>query len=276
MQKIILFSLIIFCLLINNVYAENENSVFNLVMVDKETEKKMGNFPYDREIYAKAIKILKQNGAKAIILKFFLVTPKTEKGDNILSNTIKDIPVFLQASIDINQKISNNLPENFSFRNIKGDLKSIFEGKSGLIPLEKFSNNSFDVGFVNVRDTDFVPLISNYNGKIYKSLYFSIMSYIFPNNLYIESGSKLIINKKNIKLNEFNEVKIDFPLKDEINYISFANLLDEKFDKKEFKDKIIILGYDGEKSPKLETKLGLINAHRAFYYQLQGIYQKIK
>jgi len=42
------------------------------VFVDDETESMIGKFPYTRDIYAKAIKVASESGAKAVVLKYFI------------------------------------------------------------------------------------------------------------------------------------------------------------------------------------------------------------
>jgi CHASE2 domain-containing sensor protein len=44
---------------------------FAIVMVDDQSEAKLGPFPYDRALYAKAAEVCANDGAKAVVFKFF-------------------------------------------------------------------------------------------------------------------------------------------------------------------------------------------------------------
>ena len=149
--------------------------IFQLIMVDEKTEKILGQFPYDREVYANAIDKMKMYQPKAIIIKYFIDLPKSEKGDKKFSESINGVKTFLQASIN-NEPNPNELSEKFLYKNIHGDAELI-HGNRGWIPLKIFSDNAYDIGFVNIRpkNAEYVPLVVEYKGKIYKSLWLSIM-----------------------------------------------------------------------------------------------------
>jgi hypothetical protein len=257
---------------------DENNSIFKVIFIDKKTEDKLGKISYDRKIYADAIKILKNAKAKAIVIKYFFITPKNESGDNLLAQEIKDIPVFLEASVNNEEKNPNIISENFVYKKINENTNNIISGDYGFIPLPIFSKNCFDIGFVDVttKNYDQIPLIEKFKGKIYKTLWFSILNYIFNNNSEIKNSEYIKINGKTVLLNKYNEIKVDLPEKDNIDYISFVDLIENNFDKKQIENKIIILGYDGDNISSIDTKIGKIKMHRYFYYTLIGLYNKVK
>jgi hypothetical protein len=251
-----------------------ENKIIQLVSVDEKTEKVLGAFPYDRKIYAATIKILKKYKPKAIIVKFFLDLPKSSLGDDLLAHEFINIPIFLQATINT-EKNPNNLPKKYVYKNIKGQSNKIFSGDRGWIPLEVFSRNCYDIGFVDVRTNNFelVPIIENFQGNVVKSLHLAVLEFIYGPST-IESGKSLTLNNKTLPLNEFNEIKYDLPKKDELDYLSLIDVLNKKADQNKIKNRIIILGYDGNNIERFNTKIGKLKAQRLFYYTLIDLINK--
>src|ERR1700741_1748893 len=83
---------------------------FAAVFVDDATEQALGPFPYDRGLYAQAIESLRQAGAKAVVIKYFLDQAKPGDGDDQLAAEMKKIPVLLQARLDNSESHPNPLP----------------------------------------------------------------------------------------------------------------------------------------------------------------------
>ncbi len=244
---------------------------FTVVMYDDKTEKVIGDFPPNRIVWSNTIDKLKEYGAKAIVLKFFYDLPKDD--DAYLSKSIKTIPTFLQACINNNEPTSNKLDNKFS---IKLDKKynSLISGSNGWIPMNYFADNAYDIGFVDVRDINEIPIIENYNGMYVKSLYFCILQYIFP-SLRIENNV-LITNNKKIKLNKYSEMSVTYPKEDKLDYISLTEVLNGKADKKLIENKIMIICWDGSKSESFNISTGLVKTHRVFIYGLYDMYNQLK
>ena len=64
------------------------------------------------------------------------------------------------------------------------------------------------------------------------------------------------------------------------DYVSFTALLDGKINsaqlQEKFRDKVVVIGYDGEKMHFLTTNAGLVKAHRLFYLGLLDVYRQLK
>ena len=273
-KKFLICSVLLMCLSSFVGLSQAENP-FQLIFIDEKTESKMGSFPYDRKIYAEALNLLKKYEAKAVVLKYFLDLPKTNDGDKLLSDAMKNIPVFLQANIDNKETVPNPLPEKFFYNDFHLNRGLLIQGKSGWIPLPIFSENCYQIGFVNIRNIDAVPLIEVYRGYPVKTLYLEILEYVIASKVDFNSLKEIKINKRNIQLTEYSEITVELPTVDHLQYISFVDLIEGKVQKKDVANKVIILGYDGEKIHSFDTKIGKIKAHRMFYYGLIGAYKKI-
>lgn len=257
--------------------ASTDENPFICVFIDHKTEQVLGPFPYDRKIYAQAVQVLIEYKARAVVMKYFLDQPKNSKGDQLLAQTFYKIPSFLQARM-IREDKPNPLSGRFIYTNIAGKVTSIIEGQSGWIPLKIFSDNCYDLGFVDIKtagNNDLIPVIEKYQGNIYRSLYLSVLEYIFGRS-EIEAGKSLKINNKVLALEQNNEVRINYPEKDTLEYISFIDLINQKADHSRLENKIIILGYDGDKIDTIKIKTGNIRSHRVFYYILQDLYNRIR
>jgi hypothetical protein len=248
-------------------------SPFVMVMYDSRTERSLGSFPPSRAQYASAVSILKGYGAKAIVVKYFLDLPKDAPGDAAFADSMKGIPVFLQACIDNTEAHPNRLDSRFAvqLRDIPGRVPA---GNSGWTPLEQFSTNAYDVGFVDMRRADLVPLFERYQQKIYRTLWLSVLQYALP-GLHAD-GKYLANGRKKLAINEYGEVPVHYPREDKLDYISFGELIRKDTDKSRLEAKVVIIGYDGNNSGLLDTPIGKVRAHRAFYYCLQDLYAQLQ
>ena len=62
----------------------------------------------------------------------------------------------------------------------------------------------------------------------------------------------------------------------QIEYVPFHDLLEKAAMPGTLKDKVVILGYDGERIDRFETPAGKVKAHRLFVYGLDALYRKAK
>ena len=248
-------------------------SSFVMVMFDNPTETRLGSFPPDREQYASAISVLKEYGAKAIVMKYFLDQNKSALGDNAFAESLNLLPCFLQAHVDNSEAHPNPIDVKFSIK-IANATNKMITGNSGWIPLEQFLKNAYDIGFVDMRKADLVPMFEKYQNSIYKSLWFSILQYALPSlqvdGKYLSNGSKKAV------IDEYGEVSVRYPCEDKLDYISFYSIVQRSIDKSSIIGKIILIGYDGNNIGYLDTPIGKIKAHRAFYYCLQNLYDQLQ
>ena len=247
---------------------------FVAVFIDAKTEKILGPFPYDRSKTAQAISKLRENGAKAVVIKYFIDQPRPGTGDSELAMEIKKIPVLLQAQFDETEKMPNPLPEHFNISNkLQGNTNKLLSGTSGWIPLKKFIQNCAGLGFVDVANPNkpLVPLVVKYQSIIMPSLWLAILELLEDSKAKIVIGKNATIGKLVIPVNDIGEARYELPTKDIIDSISFIDLLEGKINRKRLLGKIVILGVDLNTIPTFETKIGRIGSHRLFYHSLMGL-----
>jgi CHASE2 domain-containing sensor protein len=265
MKKCLIVFLLI--LIVSNIFADNP---FVVIMYDSKTEKSIGPFPPKRTVWASTIEKVINLNAKAVVMKFFYDLPKDE--DKILSSSLKKVPTFLQACINEVEPSDNKLDVKFTIK-LDQNYKNLITGKKGWMPVSELANNAYDIGFVDIRDINNIPIIEKYDNKYVKSLYFSILQFIFP-NLRLENNS-LVNNNKKILLNQYSEMHINYPKEDNLDYISLCDVLNNKIDKAKIENKIVIIGFDGNDLDSFDISTGKVRKHRVFIYGLYDMYNQI-
>jgi hypothetical protein len=253
---------------------------FIAVFVDDATEKELGPFPYDRSKYAKVISALREAKAKAVVLKYFLDQAKPGVGDDELSAEIKKLPVLLQARLDQTEHHPNPLPVSFGCGSrVRGDTSALLSGQSGWIPLEKFSQGCAGVGFVDIaskNDVLNIPMVLKYRGCVFPSLELAILELAFGHPAKIYLGDKIVLDGQNLRIDASGQIHAKLPAKDQIDSISFVDVIKGNFDKKRVAGKIVILGFDAKETPVLATSLGPLRVHRLFYHSLESLYGQLE
>jgi CHASE2 domain-containing sensor protein len=248
---------------------------FAVILIDSETEREYGEFPLDRRLIAQGLEVVADMQAKGVVLKFFFDLPREPESDAALSRAIGKVPTILQARIDDSQVEPNPLPERFFFRDASFERFHLFSGESGWIPLNIFSAKARDIGFVDLPAPGQTDIVERYNGKTVRSLALCSLELAFDSRASILGGKSLRLGKRVIPLDSENRVPIRFPSTNQLDYIKFHDLLAKKIDAKEIKGKVVILGYDGAKIPKIESPMGLIGAHRYFIYALKDLSDRL-
>lgn len=253
---------------------------FELVMIDHASEKKLGGFPVDRALIAKAITVLKEAGARGVVLKFFYDQPGTSaESDKALTDAMGSIKTLLQARIDEAELSPNPLPARFMAGMVSGDFKSSLTGSSGWIPLAPFAAAAFDIGFVDAASPDSVPMIESYQDKPVKSLTLAALEMATGKQAKIDSGTRVTLGDKSLALTDDNQVPLKLTAITLPDYTPFTTLLDSKADKaplqEKFRDKVVVIAYDGEKMHFLTTRVGIVKAHRLFYLGLLDVYRQL-
>ena len=156
----------------------------------------------------------------------------------------------------------------------EAEYKKAISGNSGWLPLSSISDNAFDLGFVDIRKPTNVPLFEIYQGNYVKSLWYSILQYALPEIKIIKGH--LINGNKELRINEYGEIDVNYPKNDILDYISFYDLVNGTIDKSLIENIIVIIGYDGDQIDKIRISSGDVKSHRVFIYSLFDIYDKIK
>lgn len=252
------------------------SSPFELVLIDAASEKQLGGFPVDRALVAKAIMQLKDAGARGVVLKFFYDQPsQSAESDKALANAIGSIKTLLQARIDEAELAGNPLPARFFQDVVVGNFKTSLTGTSGWIPLAPFAAAAHDIGFVDIASPDSVPMIESYQGKPVKSLTLAALELATGERAKVESGVRLTLGSQSLALTEDNLVALKLTTVNLPDALPFTALLGGKFDKSLFRNKVVVIAYDGAKMHFLTTKAGTVKAHRLFYLGLLDTYRQL-
>lgn len=248
---------------------------FRVVFIDDQSAAKFGGYPIPRKVLAASIEAIAVQKPRGIILKLFIDQPKDGLGDQALAWALTKAPVMLQAKIDDSEPNPNPMPERFFLKGLPSDLKVAVSGKSGWLPLGLLSTNAYEIGFVDCMSPNFTPLIERYQGRYVKSLYLCALEMSLKEKATLE-GRELKIAKRRLTLNERFEAPVRFPEHDDLEYLGFDGLLEGKLAQGTFTDKIVILGYDGDKIDKMQTPIGQLKLHRVFCYALFDIYARMQ
>jgi hypothetical protein len=246
------------------------------VFIDSKTEKALGPFPYDRALYAKAVDRARELGARGVVIKFFLDKPKSAGGDDLLARAMATIPTVLQARIDDEEKTPNPLPEQFR---LPANLDAVGEplaGNRGWIPLPKFAAVAHDIGFIDHRVMTRMPMIERYQSRYAKSLYLCCIEMASGQRAEIRPAESVRIGRKSVTLDRRSEVAVTYPIKDELSYIPFADFIAGSKPTLAVKDRVVVLAYDSERFEPVDTPMGKVRPHRAFYYALLSIYRQFE
>lgn len=249
------------------------NNPFALVFIDKRTEDAMGQFPYDRSVLAATIRRCIELHAKGVVLKFILNTPRSENGDKELADAIGKTKVILQGGGNFSSP-PNELPDRFKLAlTVQGKPKAVNAGRGGN-PLARFSERAYGLGFVDVSAMDRTPLIEAYGDKYVKALVTVCLELALDQTARIVPGESIRFGDRALALDDLSQAKIRYPAKDDATYISLIDFLG-RLPVPSVKDRIVIVGFDADRFPPLDTPIGPLRPHRIFYYALRSIYSSL-
>jgi hypothetical protein len=251
------------------VKADSFEDNFIAVFIDSTTEEKLGQLPLDRSLFAKAIERLKSANAKGVILKFFLDIPKEEQSDKKLAESMKGLPVVLQARIDNGELNPNHLPKKFT---LGGELQTSISGRSGWIPTSLFSENAKDVCFIDFEGFP-LPSLEKYRDNGVKSLFLCALELGVDKPAKITSGSKVEIGHLSYDLDSLNRFSVAIPPSMKFEYIRFSDIFEDKTYVEKVRNKVVIIGYTGPKIHNITTEFGDIPAHEFFVRLLHSLYE---
>lgn len=221
------------------------NYPISIIYVDEKTEKVLGDFPIARKNYVEMVKALRAYSPKLVVLKLFFDSVKD--GDEIFLE-LKDDHVYTQASA-----LEDDSEAKFEIQNSIADNDiGLIDNKSIIYPNKKIESIMKGVGFVDApANNEGKPygfyLIRSYQNKIYPSLPLLIYSHIV--NEKIEVTQKNVkVGKKEFKIDKNGEVNFEyFRNRKKFKYYSFIDVIENKINKDELKDNIVVIFYKGNK-----------------------------
>ena len=257
----------------SGVIAGEFSSRFSLVLIDDKTEQHLGNFPYDRSVYAQAINACAHYEVKAVILKFFLDLPKSKTGDSELTEAMRKIPVILQARLNTPDGTMREIPKKFALQ--QPEVAAGYHGKNGWIPLAEFMQTAQGIGFVDFSSVEKIPLTEEYNSIIYPSLIVYCLELATGKKAVFSSQNTVKFGNHTLTVNESNIYSGTINHWQTIPHLSLVDLMEHKTPQEDLKGKIVILGWDTSKTPTIETKHGPRRVHRLFAQCLAVAYNDL-
>lgn len=206
-----------------------DNRIY-LVPIDNESLSVLGDWPWKkaRIQHAKVIKTLNEAGAKVIVLNFLLVNPVPDQDKEFIQALKLKKNVILPVHYD-----PSGLTEKF----IEQD-KNISKAVASLGGIANLPSNDGITRTIS-------PIMKDEN-KSFWSIVIEIVK-----NFYNIRSEDIKIEKNSLKLGKIN-VPLDSEKKIRINYqglvntypnISYHRVLNKKFPKHIFKDKIVLIGF---------------------------------
>ena len=258
------------------VFNRGEVQDVTIVDIDEKSIAKVGQFPWRRDIYSIILKNLNQHNPKAIAFDIvFSEEDKQNPKDLLLklqkeSNELIDIEVADTNKIFVDSIKSSKiiLPilgepnDNFVKNDSEPKVRIVTKGedpknfiykyKNKIISLEEISNAASGIGSISlipnidgiIRN---VPVLYNIDNRIWPSLALeSVRVATDQKNLLVKSnknGIELIKTRKNSIPSDQNAViNIKFNKFSKENYVSAIDVINNDFDEKRIKNKIILIG----------------------------------
>lgn len=260
-------------------YTAESSAPFVAVFVDARTERsRLGAFPYDRSVYAQAIRKVEAAGGRAVVLKYFLDQSKPGKGDAELAQAMGRMPTLLQMSAAMDEAAPNAFDERFYALGISSDAAAAVEGSQGWLPLAEFSQVSAGVGSVDLREAarpDRVPLLARYQGRLVKSLWLLALEQALGAKARIDAGRSVTMHEKAVPVTPRNEVEVTMPIDEPLDALSLIDLLDGRIKRTRLQGKVVVLGYIGSKAETFQFKGRTFSTHELFYLELLGLYRRL-
>lgn len=233
---------------------------FAFVVIDEKTEKQYGPVPLDRRIVAKAVDACRTAGAKGVVLKFFYDQPKEAGGDAALAEAISKLPVAIQARLSEADGTETEIPTRFA---IHVKLPAEIQGTRGWIPLPSLLNSAAQVGFVDYKNPEEVPMVVEYRDKSFKSLVLICLEMAYDSAAKFEEGERIYIGRKYLAASSRYSLGVKFSEAESIQPISLVDLLSGESGQ-DLKGRVVVIGYDTPKAPSINVFGKSYGTHRYF------------
>jgi hypothetical protein len=182
------------------------------------------------------------------------------------------LPVVLQARIDEAEGTATALPARFAVS--LGGASTAISGERGWLPLPRFAEKAYDIGFV-----DFVPphvqLLETYQRRTVKSLLLCAIELAIGKRAQIAPGREIRFGQAVIRVDGQNQIPIAIKPGDSFAYVPFHSLLDGVIAPGKFTGKVVLLGYDGPNIGMVDTAVGRVSVHRLFVHLVKATYERL-
>ena len=242
-----------------------------IVDIDEKSIGEIGQFPWRRDIFAKLINKLntldasiisfdiffseedKQN-PKKILEEFDIESNNVLDSDQSLYNEIQTSKIILPVLGDISafNKNNNSKPKaNIVTKGTNG-FNYLYSFKNKITSLEKFNDAAQGIGNISYLDSQdgvlrSLPILLKIEDKVWPALSFETLRVLHENKTILvksnENGiSEIKTRKYKINTDANAVVFINYKNFDKKNYISAADILNDRINKNSIQNKIILIG----------------------------------
>ena len=242
-----------------------------IVDIDEKSIGEIGQFPWRRDIFAKLINKLntldasiisfdiffseedKQN-PKRILEEFDIESSDVLDSDQSLYNEIQTSKIILPVLGDISafNKNNNSKPKaNIVTKGTNG-FNYLYSFKNKITSLEKFNDAAQGIGNISYLDSQdgvlrSLPILLKIEDKVWPALSFETLRVLHENKTILvksnENGiSEIKTRKYKINTDANAIVFINYKNFDKKNYISAADILNDRINKNSIQNKIILIG----------------------------------
>jgi len=242
-----------------------------IVDIDEKSIGEIGQFPWRRDIFAKLINKLnileasvisfdiffseedKQN-PKKILEEFDIESNNVLDSDQSLYNEIQTSKIVLPVLGDISafNKNNNSKPKaNIVTKGTNG-FNYLYSFKNKITSLEKFNDAAQGIGNISYLDSQdgvlrSLPILLKIEDKVWPALSFETLRVLHENKTILvksnENGiSEIKTRKYKINTDANAVVFINYKNFDKKNYISAADILNDRINKNSIQNKIILIG----------------------------------
>lgn len=243
------------------------------VAIDEASRATIGDFPVDREVYARAIRAAKKAGARGFALKFFIDRPMRPEGDAALAAAERELPTLLQAFPSLVAPGFKEPPAKIARKD--WDLGATPEALKvpGLAyPLPELMDAAHALGHAEVREdgvtskVELARIVETQGGIPAQSLQLAIVELGLGKKASV-SGNHLRIGARDIALDP--QGRVPCPVTEGPSYSVFGidQLLAGTIPPKRIEGKVVVLGYLRADSPKVPVDGNQVLVHAMFYRQ---------
>ncbi len=258
------------------IFNRGKVTAVTIVDIDEKSIAKIGQFPWRRDIYSKILNNLNQYNPSVIAFDIVFSEEDKQNPKDLLIQLQKETNELINVEVpNTNQIFINSLAaskvilpilgepnDSYIKNNSKPKLRVLAKGndprnfiykyKNKITSLEDINNAASGIGSISlIPSIDGIirkmPVLYNIDNSIWPSIALeTIRVATKQKNLLVKTGDygiELIKTRKNIIPSDQNGViNIKFKDFDRENYISAIDIINNDFDKKRIKNKIILIG----------------------------------
>ena len=247
------------------------------VAIDDASTARLGAFPVDRIVYARAIRAARALGAKGVALKFFFDRPAAAASDAALAEAASELPVLMQEE-EAPQDQSDRVPpklarDDWSLAATPAPLA--LDGVRN--PIAPFLAAARRVGFVQARLDDVahkVEIAGVADFRPIESLQLAIVELALGKRAIVKDN-RLRLGEATLPLDPRGRVACDAFAGPAPKRYGIEALLDGKIPARAIRGKVVVLGYARRDSPKLPVAGREVPIHELFYRQVACLARRV-